>query len=196
MLAPGARPVSLDEHRDTLVNVSALGQPVPSARFMGGRAFQLLAPAGDVDILPADRKRVLQEPVFFLPSLPEGSGPFPHRHGGWSCEEGSLSPGARLLAVSYYLALMTATSLDLIGAEGDIVVEGPFAANPSYLDMLAAATGRPVRLSAGATGTSLGTAGLVLRDKHDIAPRTRLWTADADAALAAYAAAWKATVAA
>lgn len=194
MLAPGARPVSLDEHRDTLVNVSALGQPVPSARFMGGRAFQLLAPGGDVEILPSDRKRVLEEPVFFLPSLPEGSGPFPHHHGGWSCEESGLSPGARLLAVSYYLALMTSTSLDLIGADGDIVVEGPFAANPSYLDMLAAATGRPVRLSAGATGTSLGTAGLVLQEKQAIAPRTRVWSADGDTALAAYAVAWNAGV--
>jgi sugar (pentulose or hexulose) kinase len=57
---------------------------------------------------------------------------------------------------------MTATCLDLIGAKGEIVVEGPFAANAAYLRMLAAAGGRPVlanRLSS--TGTSLGAACLV-----------------------------------
>lgn len=57
---------------------------------------------------------------------------------------------------------MTATCLDLIGARGEIVVEGPFAANSAYLRMLAAATGRLVlanRLSS--TGTSLGAACLV-----------------------------------
>nr|WP_199178698.1 hypothetical protein [Acidimangrovimonas sediminis] len=38
---------NLDEARDTLVNVNALGAPVPSARFMGGREYEALgAPAG------------------------------------------------------------------------------------------------------------------------------------------------------
>ena len=44
MMAMGARKVALDEARDTLINVNALGDPVPSARFMGGRAFSTLIP--------------------------------------------------------------------------------------------------------------------------------------------------------
>jgi hypothetical protein len=38
--------VALDPARDVLVNVNALGQPVPSARFMGGREYELIR-AGD-----------------------------------------------------------------------------------------------------------------------------------------------------
>ena len=37
VMALGGRAVTLDADRDVLVNVNALGGPVPSARFMGGR---------------------------------------------------------------------------------------------------------------------------------------------------------------
>ena len=36
-MAIGGRETALDPARDTLINVNALGDPVPSARFMGGR---------------------------------------------------------------------------------------------------------------------------------------------------------------
>ncbi|MEY9561894.1 sugar (pentulose or hexulose) kinase [Sinorhizobium fredii] len=42
MMSVGGELVELDERRDTLINVNALGDPVPSARFMGGRAFSML----------------------------------------------------------------------------------------------------------------------------------------------------------
>jgi sugar (pentulose or hexulose) kinase len=55
--------------------------------------------------------------------------------------------------------MMTATCLDLIGADGATVVEGPFALNAQYCDMLRAATGRSVLPQAAqATGTSIGAA--------------------------------------
>ena len=38
----GGRQVRLDPARDTLVNVNARGQPVPSARFMGGREYEVI----------------------------------------------------------------------------------------------------------------------------------------------------------
>ncbi|TGP55948.1 carbohydrate kinase, partial [bacterium M00.F.Ca.ET.229.01.1.1] len=41
-MAVGGGRVELDPARDTLVNVNALGDPVPSARFMGGREFSML----------------------------------------------------------------------------------------------------------------------------------------------------------
>jgi hypothetical protein len=50
---------------------------------------------------------------------------------------------------------MTAECLSLIGAAGDIIVEGPFAGNDAYLRMLGAG-GRRILRSLGRTGTSLG----------------------------------------
>ncbi|MDX1003778.1 carbohydrate kinase [Sinorhizobium medicae] len=162
MLAVGARPVKLDERRDTLINVNALGDPVPSARFMGGRAFSLLIGGDPPPASPEAEASVLENGHMLLPSLPGGSGPFPTSSPRWTTDEDRLTPAERLAAVSFHLALMTATCLDLIGARGEILVEGPFASNEAYLRMLAAATGRPVlanRLNS--TGTSLGAACLV-----------------------------------
>ncbi|WP_371813968.1 hypothetical protein [Brucella sp. 6810] len=45
-------------------------------------------------------------------------------------------------------------------ADGPVIVEGPFAANPTYLDALTNLTGRDVEAVTGSTGTSLG-AGLL-----------------------------------
>ncbi len=41
-MAMGAEAVALNPGRDVLVNVNALGQPVPSARFMGGREYEVI----------------------------------------------------------------------------------------------------------------------------------------------------------
>lgn len=162
MLAVGAAKVTLDEHRDTLINVNALGDPVPSARFMGGRAFSLLLGDGAASASFEDEQAVVAAGHMLLPSLPEGSGPFPSAKARWTVDDRTLTPGGRVAAVSFHLALMTATCLDLIGARGEIVVEGPFAANAAYLRMLQAATGRPVLAdSQNVTGTSLGAASLV-----------------------------------
>ncbi len=162
MLAVGAEAKALDEHRDTLVNVNALGDPVPSARFMGGRAFQLLLGEGVVPVSPETEEAVAKAGHMLLPSIPEGSGPFPAAKAIWTTDEEELDPAERFAVVSFHLALMTATCLGLIGARGDIVVEGPFASNGTYLRMLAAATGRPVFADPhNITGTSLGAACLV-----------------------------------
>jgi sugar (pentulose or hexulose) kinase len=162
MMAVGGEPVELDERRDTLINVNALGEPVPSARFMGGRAFSLLIGDEPPPASPDAEARVLAARHMLLPSVPGGSGPFPAASPRWTTDEDKLAPGERLAAVSFHLALMTATCLDLIGARGDTVVEGPFAANDTYLRMLAAATGRPVLANRqSSTGTSLGAACLV-----------------------------------
>jgi sugar (pentulose or hexulose) kinase len=153
----GGSTVDLDPARDTLVNVNALGQPVPSARFMGGREFETLV-GGKVPA-PAESEvaAVLDGPILLMPSVQQGCGPFPSRKAAWI---GGEPQGAeRVAAASFYLAMMTATCLELIGAQGPIVVEGPFAANAPFTGMLAAATGRAV-IAAGtsATGTSIGAA--------------------------------------
>lgn len=189
MMAMGARKVVLDEARDTLINVNALGDPVPSARFMGGRAFSMLIPDPAVTVSEEIEAEVAAAEWMLLPSVPEGSGPFPHARAGWTCDEASLTGPQRLAAVSFHLAMMTASSLDLIGAQGEIVVEGPFAANPAYLRMLKAATGRPVLIgSQSATGTSLGAA--CLADASRAQAHTVAFKGSIPDAYVRYAASW------
>lgn len=189
MMAMGARKVALDEARDTLINVNALGDPVPSARFMGGRAFSTLIPDPAVTVSEAVEAQVAAAQWMLLPSVPEGSGPFPHAKAGWTCDEASLTGPQRLAVVSFHLAMMTASSLDLIGAEGEVVVEGPFAVNSSYLRMLKAATGRPVLIgSQSATGTSLGAA--CLADGSRAQAHTVEFEGAVPEAYASYAARW------
>ena len=61
-------------------------------------------------------------------------------------------------AASLYTALMTNTCLELIGAAGPTIVEGPFSRNLTYLSALRSLTGREIIASPGSTGTSLGAA--------------------------------------
>jgi sugar (pentulose or hexulose) kinase len=150
-------PTTLDPARDTLVNVSADGEPVPSARFMGGRDYEIITEGRPVAWAEDDVDAVLQNGIFLLPSVQDGSGPFPHRKAMWL--GGELTPARRHVAVSFYLALMTAVCQGLINATGETIVEGPFAANDLYVKMLASATGRIVRTgSSSGTGTSIGAA--------------------------------------
>ncbi|PSJ56593.1 FGGY-family carbohydrate kinase [Kumtagia ephedrae] len=163
VMAVGGETKVLDPARDTLINVNAFRDPVPSARFMGGREFSLLL--GDKPVTPdeADIARVLDTPMLLTPSTDQGSGPFQHRTAEWLPAE-ATEPGERFAAVSFYLAMMTATCLDLIGAQGDTVVEGPFGQNRCFARMLATASGRPVVVSKGSTGTSIGAALLCARE--------------------------------
>ncbi len=95
----------------------------------------------------------------------------------WTGAEPPEGSGLRFAALSFYLALMTETCLRLTGANGPTIIEGPFARNSLYVEMLAAATGRSVSRSQSATGTSIGAAllfghgqGLVRPDREN-APR-------------------------
>ena len=193
-MAVGGRHVTLDPTRDTLVNVNAFGDAVPSARFMGGREFETMVPATYVRAGDAAWRAVLTEPVMLLPSVQLGSGPYPKSTAAWA--GGEPAADERFLAASFYLALMTATCLDLIGAEGDVVVEGPFAGNEAYLAMLSVATGRPVFSQAGqSTGTSLGAA-LLAGTFSGHQPNVAFQTTDHVSAMQSYAHQWFALVAA
>ena len=99
------------------------------------------------------------------------------------------------MVVSFYLSLVTAFCLEEIGAQGPTLVEGPFARNSQYVDMLQAATGRPVLLpSASGTGTSIGAALLAmsnLRPTIGESPEPKRAGYCSDNELSAYAAAWR-----
>jgi sugar (pentulose or hexulose) kinase len=188
VMAMGSDPVTLDPARDVLVNVNALGQPVPSARFMGGREFEMIAQGDTTAPTAQDRAEVLARGVALLPAVEPGSGPFRGRVHRWTVPpEGA---GQRMLALSWYLAMMTDACLRLIGARGPVIVEGPFARNPDYLEMLASLRPEGVEIAASATGTSTGAALLSLG--AGTPPETRAVALPAFSGnLAAYAARWR-----
>jgi sugar (pentulose or hexulose) kinase len=183
-LAIGAKPLPLDPARDTLINVNALGAPTPSARFMGGRENAVLG-EGLVEATADDIDAVFKEGIMYLPSAQQGSGPFPDAVGHWTAE---ATRGERRAALSFYLAMMAATCLDLIGADGPTIIEGPFAANAEFAKMLRAATGRDVITEAAGTGTSIGAA--LLAGHGELKPDGET-VADPGPAWWAYSVAWR-----
>ncbi|HZU64689.1 MAG TPA: FGGY family carbohydrate kinase, partial [Novosphingobium sp.] len=134
---------TLPEARDCLVNVDAFGQPVPSARFMGGREIETLIEIDTrrVDIKPdqpallAAVPAVLAAGAMHLPTLAPGCGPFPQGRGRW------INPPAdwyeRRAAACLYAALVADRALDLIGAEERLLVEGRFAEAEVFVRALA-----------------------------------------------------------
>ncbi|QQA43837.1 FGGY-family carbohydrate kinase [Pelagovum pacificum] len=194
-MAIGGADVTLDPARDTLINVSARGDAVPSARFMGGREYEIVRAGKDLSATEEDVAEVLASGLMLLPAVEPTSGPFPGRAMRWQGVEPPEGSGQRAAALSFYLALMTDTCLDLAGARGSTIVEGPFARNARYLAMLAAATGRDVQQSRSATGTSLGAALLFAPDGGTALPEPERVPTPANAeALTAYAARWKAAL--
>lgn len=149
--------IELDPTRDTLMNVNGLCQPVPSARFMGGREFEILMQGRRREYTSDDISNVLQKNIMLLPSIVTSSGPYQNSQFKWLVDDKALSDGEYYVAISFYLALMTASCLQLIGAKGDCLVEGPFAKNTLFCNLLAAAAGQCVIPSKG-TGTSIGAA--------------------------------------
>lgn len=187
-MALGGRAVALDPARDTLINVSAFGQPIPSARFMGGRDYDLMRPKRPVTTGAADAVPVLDGQIMLLPSVTPGSGPFPRGQHRWTVEP--ATDADRETALSFALALTTATCLELIGAAGPTLVEGPMSANPWFLKMLESATGRAVIASATRTGTALGAALLFAGHPEPVTPWDGTST-QPNPKMVAYAKAWR-----
>ena len=194
-MAVGGLPVTLDERRDTLINVTALGDPVPSARFMGGREYEIIRAGRDAPPGAAGVAEALARGVMLLPAVEPGSGPFRGHRMAWTPDT-EIGEAVRAAALSFYLALMTAECLSITGADGPILVEGPFAANPAFLRMLAAAVGRPVAASASRTGTSIGASMLFDGPTGVAEPEPASGPNAQREGMRAYASSWRAAVAA
>lgn len=190
-MAIGGNPAPLDPARDTLVNVAATGQPVPSARFMGGREHDLIRAGSIAPGHAEDAAAVLSRGVMLLPAVMPDSGPFAGRTHRWMAPP--ETEGETAVALDFYLALMAAECLSLIAAEGPALVEGPFSVNPRFLAMLATAIDREVIPSRARTGTALGAALLFSQDAPATAPNE---VTRPDAGLRSYAQAWRHAVAA
>ncbi|WP_226016779.1 FGGY-family carbohydrate kinase [Novosphingobium sp. FKTRR1] len=140
----GVNMAALPEARDCLVNVDAYGQPVPSARFMGGREIETLIEIDTrrVDIRPdqpallAAVPEVLALQKMVLPTLMRGFGPFPHGTFGWINRPEDWFE--RRAAACLYAAMVADTALDLIGSCERLLVEGRFSEADVFVRALAA----------------------------------------------------------
>jgi sugar (pentulose or hexulose) kinase len=184
-MALRGNPPNLDPRRDTLINVNALGEAVPSARFMGGREFSLINQDWTGEVTEADRQAVLENSIMLLPAIESGSGPFAGRKMRWT--RTPQTSGQRFVALSYYLALMTFTGLQMIGSKGLCLIEGPFSKNPDYLSILASLLPDGIEAKQSATGTSAGAALLFAPTSPIASPSFR---ASGDAKLTDYARSW------
>lgn len=146
----------LDRTRDVLANVDVNGQPVPSARFMGGREFERLA-GGDVgaDAGIKEVERLLARSTLALPSFAPG-GPFPSRAGHLD-GPAPRSAAERAALATLYVALMTDVALELLASRGDVIVDGGFAGSELYCGLLAALRpGQSVSRNLSKEGTASG----------------------------------------
>jgi sugar (pentulose or hexulose) kinase len=197
--AAAADTAQLPEARDCLVNVDVFGQPVPSARFMGGREIEsvIAIDTRRIDIKPdqpallAAVPQVLAAGAMLLPTLAPGCGPFPDGQGRWVNEPEDWY--AKRAATSLYAALVADASLDLIGSDERLLVEGRFAEAEVFVRALAAL--RPdtaVYVANAHNDVSFGA--LRLLDPA-LAPQGELVrVAPLDADLAAYREDWRAAI--
>ena len=100
-MAIGGAPERLDPDRDTLLNVSALGDPVPSARFMGGRAFETIISGQYTEPAASHLDHVLTHGVMLLPAVIQDSGPFRGQQARWINGEPGLGTGQRAAAAGF-----------------------------------------------------------------------------------------------
>ena len=89
----------LDPKADMLANVDVRGQPVPTARFMGGREFAVLAGDSPVDADEADVEAIIASGALAFPSFSDQGGPFTSRKGRIEGPE-PTTPKARAARVS------------------------------------------------------------------------------------------------
>lgn len=142
----------LREDRDMLASVDAFGSPVATARFMGGREYETIAGTESRPNLPA-LLNVIERQAMALPAFASG-GPFAGREGRLINAE-SLSGSERASVATLYVALMCNLLIEMLGATGDVLIDGPLATNPLFGSVLASLLpDRAVWLSPGDGGNT------------------------------------------
>jgi sugar (pentulose or hexulose) kinase len=170
IMAIGGR-AKLDPKADMLANVDVCGKPTPTARFMGGREYAVLAGDAPADADEADVAGVIASGALALPAFSDQGGPFASRKG---VVEGPAptTPKARAALATVYSALMTAHMLRRLEALGDLIVEGGFARSPAFGAVLARLMGgRRVLIAPTSAGAAAGAAMLAHWDEPHPPPR-------------------------
>jgi L-fuculokinase len=177
IMAVGGK-VRLDPAADMLANVDVRGVPVPTARFMGGREFAILAGEKPAEADEAEIAAMVASGVMALPAFTDQGGPFGARKGRI---EGPApeTPQARTALATIYAALVTAHVLERLEAPGDLIVEGGFTRSPAFAAVLAGLMpGRRVMIAPAAAGAAAGAALLTHWGEPHPAPRlepARAW---------------------
>ena len=148
----------LDPKADMLANVDVRGTPVPTARFMGGREFSVLAGEKPADADEADVAAAIALGALALPAFSDQGGPFAGRKGVIE-GEAPATPKGRAALATLYAALMTAHLLRRLEAPGDLIVEGGFTRSPAFTAALARLMpGRRVVIAPMSAGAAAGAA--------------------------------------
>jgi L-fuculokinase len=128
----------LREEVDTLANVDAFGEPVATARFMGGREYAAICGADALDMQPsrADLDSVLKSGTLPIPSFADEGGPF-RAHRGRVVGSNPAAPHYRAALAALYCALMTDHCMTMLEAQGDVIIEGRLADNDAFTSALA-----------------------------------------------------------
>ncbi len=176
MMAHGSPLDILREELDTLANVDAFGNPVPTARFMGGREYAAICDddAGMTQPSVSDLETILASGVLAIPSFADQGGPFRDQPGRVVGKVPD-APRNRSALAALYCALMTDYCITMLEARGDIILEGQFASNEAFAAALAALREpQPVFRSPDETGTLLGAVSLSLLARGKSPQPTRL----------------------
>lgn len=142
----------LREDKDMLASVDAFGSPVATARFMGGREYETIAGTDARPNAPA-LLNVIERKAMALPAFASG-GPFAGREGRL-IDADDLSGSERASVATLYVALMSELLIEMLGAEGSVLIDGPLATNPLFGSILGALLPeRSVELSTGDGGNT------------------------------------------
>jgi sugar (pentulose or hexulose) kinase len=173
-----ARAALLPEARDCLVNVDLVGTPIPSSRFMGGREIEILAGA-DIDDSSAAASRIasaikaVDAGEMIIPPCVPGVGPFPTANSRMLAPRLNTSDSTTLAHL--YAAMVADVSLDLIGSNDTLLIDGRFAAAPVFVQALANLRPATVALVSGdADGVAHGALHLANVERPESAPLGRV----------------------
>jgi sugar (pentulose or hexulose) kinase len=190
LMGVGLSVEGLNAADDMLANVDVEGRPTACARFMGGREYSELAGTVKAQANDAALVRVIASGAMALPCFAPQGGPFVSRKGEI---RGDVTPGDRPALATLYVALMSALMLTRLGANtGDLIVEGSFAVNSAYCELLAALRPeQPVFAGDDAAGTARGAAVLAQWPLRVMEPsRSKSINPSTIPGLAAYRKAW------
>jgi sugar (pentulose or hexulose) kinase len=154
---------ALDPTRDMLANVSVTHEPIPTARFMGGREFDAIRSGAPFEVTTDGIADVIERGIFALPSFADG-GPFPGERGAfvdWAGEPVEVGDADRMPLAVLYVASMMNVTLDLLLSDGPIVMDGGLARVGLIPRLLASLRiGQRVLVGDHAEGTACGAAAL------------------------------------
>lgn len=159
MMSMNTQTPILDENLDMLANVNVYNEPVPCARFMGGREFEMICSLMGGRFEDETCAEIIQllisQKIMALPDFSNGSGPFggmDHSFVNIEYLNQDIKFGAELATL--YCALMIDHQLDNLGSVGDIYIEGSFLKNPNLCAIVSQLRqSQDVMLSEDETGT-------------------------------------------